>query len=106
MAVQLDELLVALRLFERVQVLPLDILDERQLRDGRFVDLANDCRNRVQARPLRRSPAALPGDDLEIFPFRAKQDRLKHASLSDRIGELIERILVELNSWLVRIGPD
>ena len=58
-----DEPLQRARLFERVQVLALDVLDQRH-RDGRIVrHAADDGRNVVQARDLRGAPATLAGDD-------------------------------------------
>ena len=67
MAVALDQLPIALRLLERVQILALDILDQRKLGHGRFVDLADNRRNRVELRPLRRAPAPLARDDFIIL---------------------------------------
>ena len=58
-----DESIERARLFQRVEILALDVLDERH-RDGRFVrNVAHDRRNLVQARELRarqrRSPAMI-----------------------------------------------
>src|SRR5437762_13165042 len=87
-AVAVDQLLVTLGLLVRVQSLALDILDQRELGGGRFIDLAHDSRDRVQPGPLRRAPAAFAGNDLKTFAVavRPEQDRLKHATLDDRIG--------------------
>src|SRR3954454_4014370 len=106
MAMPLDQLAIALRFLERVQVLALDILDQRDLGRGRFVNLADDCGDRVQPRALRRAPTALAGDDHIIPTLGPEQDRLEDAALADRVGELVERFLVELDARLVRVGPD
>src|SRR5438270_11013675 len=106
MSVPLDQLTVALGFFERVQVLALDILDQRDLGCGRIVDLANDRRDAVQPGPLRREPAALPGDDHVILAVGPQQDGLKHAALPDRFGKLVERALVELDTRLSRVWGD
>ena len=53
------------RLFERRQVLALDVLDQRDLDDLVVVDLADDDRDLAQADLDRRLIAALAGDDLE-----------------------------------------
>ena len=84
MAVTLDELAVTLRLLDRVQVLALDVLDQRDLGCGRSVNFANDRRNGVQAGTLRRAPSALSRDDLEPVTMGPKQNRLKDAALGNR----------------------
>ena len=68
--------------------------------------LADDRRDAVQPRPLRRAPAPLAGDDLIAGVGGAQQDRLQHAALGDRFGELGQRFLVEMLPRLVRVGPD
>jgi len=58
-----DEAVERARFFERVQVLALDVLDERH-RDGGFVgDAADDRRHGGESGNLRRAPAAFAGDD-------------------------------------------
>src|SRR5437868_15256594 len=106
MAVALDQLAVAIRLLERIEILALDILDQRELRRGRFVDLANDRRNGVEPCPLRRAPAPLAGDDHIIFAVGPEQNRLENPALPDRLGELVECLLVEVDSRLMGVGPD
>ena len=54
-----------LGLFERRQVLALDVLDQRDLDDLVVVDLADDDRDLAQADLHGRLVAALAGDDLE-----------------------------------------
>ena len=106
MAVAVDQLLIALRLLERVQVLALNILDQRQLGHGRFVDLADNRGDRSGgARVGPRASAARPRRS-EILAIGAKQDRLEHAALRNRFGELVERLLVKLDARLAGVGPD
>ena len=60
----LDEPVQRARLLDGVQVLALNVLDQRH-RDGGLVgNVANDGRDRLQARHLRGPPAALAGHDL------------------------------------------
>ena len=106
MAIKIDQLLVGVGLLDRVQILALDILDQRELGRRRIVDVADDRRDRVELRALRRAPAPLAGDDLEAVAVGPQQDRLKHAALGDRFGELVERLFVELHPRLARVGPD
>ena len=72
----------------------------------RLVDLANDRGNRVEPRSLCRTPATLAGNDLEAVAVRPKQDRLENTALGDRIGELIDRLFLELHPRLLRIRTD
>ena len=63
--VVIDQRLIAERLFQRIEIRALHVLD-----DGEFERLAvghfeNDDRHFVQLRALRRAPAPLAGDDLE-----------------------------------------
>ena len=80
--------LEALRFFDRVEVRALHVFDDRDLEHFNFVELADHGRDRVQARALRRAPAAFAGDDL-VFAVsnRTHQDRLQHAVRADRAGE-------------------
>ena len=106
-AVTLDQLPIAFGLLDRVQILALDILDQRQLGDRRFVDLAHDRRDRVEPRALRRAPAPLAGDDLVIRrrPAAGGSAGARPARAID-CGELVEGVLVELHARLIGVGPD
>ncbi len=107
MAMALDQLAIAFGLFDRVEILALDVLDQRDLGRGGIVDLADDRRDRVKPCPLRGAPAALSGDDLEpSVAMRPKQDRLQDTALGNRIGELVDRLFLELDARLLGIGPD
>src|SRR5690606_14765810 len=61
----------------------------------------------MELRLLRGTPTALAGDEL-IAPTgeRANDDRLDHAALGDRAGQLLERALVELAAGLLRMRLD
>ena len=68
-----DQAIERARLFERIQVLALDVLDERD-RDGGFVrNAADDGRNVGEPRDLRGAPAALAGDDLVALRLAARR---------------------------------
>src|SRR5689334_14087403 len=106
MTMPVDELLVALGLLDRIEVFALDVLDERKLGHRRFVDLADDRRDCMQPRFLCGPPAPLTRDDLEAVPAGPQKDRLKHAALRDRFGELADRLFAKLDARLVRVRPD
>lgn len=60
------EHLVAVGLFNRVQILPLEVFDQAQLHHLAVVGLNDDGGDFAQARQLGGPPAALPGDDLVV----------------------------------------
>jgi hypothetical protein len=106
MTVPIDQLAIALCLLDRVQVLTLDVLDQRNLGRSRIVDLANDRGNGVKPGALRSSPPALAGDDLKAVTMRTKQDRLQDAPFRNRVGEFVDRLFPELHTRLLRIGAN
>ena len=58
----------------------------------------------MQLRPLRRPPAALAGDQLIAVVDRPDEDRLEHAALGDRGGQLGQRLLVEICRGCAGLG--
>jgi hypothetical protein len=92
---------------ERVQVLTLDVLDERHLEKVALgLLLPPDDRDLRQARQRGRPPPPLPGDDLELFAPGGHDDRLDDALLPDGRGELRERALRELAAGLEPVGNE
>ncbi len=95
-------------LLERVQVLALDVLDERH-RDRGFVGHdADDGRDVVQAGHLRGPPATLARDDLVADRLagllggeRAHHDRLHDALGADRVGEFLQAFGTHVEARLV-----
>ena len=102
--VAFDELPVALRFLERVQILALNVLDQGKLGDRRFVDIADDRRDRMELRPLRGAPAPLAGNDHEAVTGTSKQNRLEHPALADRLRKLAQRRFVEQHARLLGFG--
>jgi hypothetical protein len=92
-----DQPLQRLRLLQRVEVLALDVLDQRHRHHGAVVDHPHHHRHLGQARALAGAPAALAGDDLVGAPalavraaLLAHHDRLDHALRADRGGQLLQ----------------
>ena len=83
----LDELLVRGGLLERVELVAVEVLDERLLERGGVVGLADQRRDRLEADPPGRPPAALTRDQLVAVAHRAHEHRLEHADLADRVGQ-------------------
>ena len=89
-----DHPVVHRRLVERREVLALEVLDDRDLERGVVVDLLDEGRDRLEAGGLRRAPAALAGDELELAVVeRPDEDGLEDAVLADGRGKLVERRL-------------
>jgi hypothetical protein len=66
----LCEVLQRLRLFERRQILPLDVFHERQLDDFGIVDVADDDRQVAKPNLNGSLVATLAGDDLKAVAAR------------------------------------
>ena len=96
MAVVAHQPLIGLGLLDRVEVLALDVLDQRDLERRGVVEVADDDRHFVQLRRRaarqRRSPATISITRLADGP---DDDRLEHAARADRLGQLVQRRLVE-----------
>ena len=93
--------------FDRVKVLPLDILDDSHFQHSLVVGIAYICGNHIHPRKPAGAKTALTAYDL-IFTFRYLTDRnrLYQPESSDGISELIKSFLVESHSRLVRIRLD
>ena len=77
---------IALRLFHRIEVFALHVLDDHDLECVAVADVDRDDRHLVQAGELRGAPAAFAGDDLVAILralHRPHHDRLDHAMLLD-----------------------
>ena len=90
-AVVLHQDLVAPRLFNGVQVLPLEVLDEAQLHDLPVVGLDDDGGHLGQARQFGGPPAALSGDDLVVAGGQAADgEGLDEPVGADGLGQVAE----------------
>src|SRR5439155_14645234 len=105
-AMLLDQPLVRLRLLDRVEVLALDVLDQRQLEGLLLRDLPDHHRQLAQAGPLRRPPPPLAGDQHVAVVRAADDERQEHAFAADRLGQLLDVAFVEVAAGLVPVGPD
>ena len=90
-----------------VEVLALDVLDEGHGMEVLVVHLADVGRQALQVGALCGPPAALAADDdvlSAVGPF--DRDGLDDAQLPDRVGQFVERLLVELRARLRGVGDD
>ena len=105
----LDQRLIAHRLFQRIEIGALHVLDDRKLERLAVGHLDHDDRHVVHAGALRRAPAPFAGDDLELIGRaldRAHHDRLDDAALPDRGRKLVELGVGEIAPRVARIGLD
>ena len=93
----LDQLAVAGRLLDGIEIRALHVLDQGELGGFRVAELAHDHRHGVQAGLLGCPPAALAGDDLEAAAgaIGPGDDRLQQTLLADRIGQVDELEVIE-----------
>ena len=88
----------AVRLFERVDVFALVVLDHHDLKHLRVGQISHDDRHLLEAGEASRAPSTLAGDHLEA-PARRRTDdeRLDDADASaEALRELDELLLVEV----------
>ena len=91
---------------DRVEVLPLQVLDERDLELGLIVQLADDGRDALEAGGRGRAQASLAGDEPVAVDRLGDEDRLQDAVLADALGEGGQLRLVEASPGLVRVRAD
>ena len=104
----LDQLLVGGCLFQRGQVLAVQVLHQRPLDRAEVVGRANNRRDHRQAGATSSAPAAFTRDQLvgAILRAWANQYRLQHTDLTHRCSELCQRFLIEVHTRLMRVGND
>ena len=82
-----DQLAVGVGRLDRVEVLALQVLDERELELVAIDELADDGRDAIEAGRLGRPEAALAGDELVAVDRLGDEDRLEDAVLGDARAE-------------------
>src|SRR5580658_1392560 len=94
-----NQTLQSARLFERIEVLALNVLNQRHRDRGFIRNAPDDRRDLAQPGLLRGAPAPLTGDDLVALYAAlisladgSHHDRLHDALRPDRIGEFGERL--------------
>ena len=102
----LDELAVGVGRLERVEVLALEVLDEREFELLAIGELAHDRRDAVETGGLRGPQPALAGDELVAVERLGDEDRLEDAVLGDARRERRESFGVEPLARLVRVRAD
>ena len=90
-------------LFDRGEILPLEILDQGDLGG---VSLHADRRNHKEARNFGRCVTALAGDDdqVGIALFHPEEQRLKDAVARERRGQILQGLRIHVLPGLVGVG--
>ena len=107
-----EQLLIGRRLFQRVQLRAVDVLQQRVAQQVVVGGLAHDRRDGGQAGLSGPRASAAPpspvgsADRSASAPQRADHDRLHQAELADRVHEFGERLLVEHLPRLPRVRLD
>ena len=104
-----DQALVPSGLVHGRQVVPLQILDERERQHRAVVHLALDRGNPLPAERLAGAQPPLARDQFvtTVAPGdRAHDDGLEETSLADRGLELLERRGIDVLARLERVGPN
>jgi hypothetical protein len=91
-----QELLVGRGLFQRVELLAVQVLDQGVPQQLVVLGLLDDGADLGQPGPLAGAPSALAHDELiPAGPGRTDHHRLQQADLPDGFGQLVERLVVE-----------
>ena len=105
----LDQVAIAARLLDRIEVRPLHVFDQRDLEQLLVVELPHNDGNRMQPGLLRRAPAPLAGNDLEARlarPRRRPDDQwLDQSLLADGACELVELVRLEILARIQAARP-
>jgi hypothetical protein len=105
----LDQLLIGSGLLQDVQVLTMEVLDQRLFEAVDFVRLLHEHGDGLQPGPSSRTPPSLTGDQLVLVGGTldlSDEDRLEHPELLDRRRQRRHGLLVEVHPGLQRVGPD
>lgn len=100
----IDQSLISLRLFNRVEILTLNILNERQLRQVRVIGLTDNGANGFRAEGFARTEAAFPGNQLIAIAAATKNNRLNDPMGFDGCGQFGNFIILKHPAGLKAIG--
>ena len=108
----INQLLVALCLFNRIEIGPLDVFDDRQFKSLLVINITNDDGNLVEGCSLGSPPTAFTGNDFlpgtaGIFTLdRTNQNWLDNSVLGNRPREISQMLLNKIPPRIVCIGAD
>ena len=96
-----------LRLLQTIQILPLQVLDDRHLRRLLLRHSLHDRRDRRLPRQLRRpQPPLAQNQHIAPVHSRTHHNRLQHSLHLDRPRQLLQQIVIKIRTSLMRITLD
>ena len=105
MAKTVHQLTIARRFFDRIEVRPLDVLDNRNFENFDIGEFADNDRKFMQLRHLRRAPSAFTRDNFERPIITAAYDqRLDNPFFANRVCKIIQILRIKPLARLLRIG--
>ena len=108
-AVLINELLVAARLLDGIEVSALDVFYDRQFQRRAIIDVSNDNRQFCQPGSFSRPPAPLAGDDFvaaRLIRRWTHNDRLNNAVLADRLRQIDQIGFTKTTPRVARVRGD
>src|SRR5699024_6880885 len=88
-------------LFQRVEILALDVFDQSNRHGGFIGDRTDHGRHSLQADDTRRTPAPFTGDDFVTLIAGAHYQRLYNALRANGLRQRLQRLFVHFTTWLV-----
>ena len=101
-----EKLGVGSALFERVELLAVQVLEQRVAQQHVVVGFADDRWDSVEAGLLRGPPAPFAHDQFVSLLRWPDDDRLEESDLAQRMRQFVERRFVEYLPRLLRVRPD
>ena len=102
----IDELAIALSLFDGIQIRTLKVFDQSKSQHLFIINIFNDDRQLLKTCKLWRLVTTLTSDDLIAVSMLANQKRLQDAMFLDWFAQLTKFSFVKVNSRLIRVGND
>ncbi len=102
----MNEPLITLRFFYRVEIRTLKVFYERKFEDILVAYFAYDNGNFLEAGSLRCLITSLTSNNFVLGPLLSYKNGLKDAILLNRISKFRKSILIEILSWLSLIRLD
>ena len=102
----IDQAQIGFRLFDRIEIVALDVFDDGELELLLFGRIPYDDRDGLESDPLGRLETPLAGNELIALAFATDDERLQDPVFFDRQGKLLELGIIEVEARLVRIGDD
>src|SRR5207249_11536378 len=98
----LDQLRITLCFLDRIEILALEVLNQRQLKHGPVISFSQDDRHFGQPKQLGGAPSPFTSDKLEMAVSLPNNERLHDALLLNRIGQFAQGFCREIFSRLKR----